>query len=146
MIPTMAGAEMVASYPMGPIMDGAGLNITVMSYRNSIDFGFLACTDLVPDVWELADAVTHAFEEIKDLFDPAGLMNPGKIVRATKMDDASLFRFRPDHRTLPLATADTARVVAAIEDMVRAAPAQYLWIHRRFKRQPGSAEKGELYR
>ena len=44
------------------------------------------------------------------------------------------------------ATADTARVVAAIEDMVRAAPAQYLWIHRRFKRQPGSAEKGELYR
>ena len=32
-------------------------------------------------------------------------MNPGKIVRGTKMDDASLFRFRPDHRTLPLATA-----------------------------------------
>ena len=34
------------------------------------------------------------------------------------------------------ATADTARVMAAIEAMVRAAPAQYLWIHRRFKRQP----------
>ena len=33
--------------------------------------------------------------------------------------------------------ADTARVMAAIEAMVRAAPAQYLWIHRRFKRQPG---------
>ncbi len=33
--------------------------------------------------------------------------------------------------------ADTARVNAAIEDMVRQAPAQYLWIHRRFKRQPG---------
>jgi Fe-S oxidoreductase len=28
-----------------------------------------------------------AFEEIKELFDPAGLMNPGKIVRATRMDD-----------------------------------------------------------
>ena len=35
------------------------------------------------------------------------------------------------------AVADTARVNEAIEDMVREAPAQYLWIHRRFKRQPG---------
>ena len=34
------------------------------------------------------------------------------------------------------AVADTAKVNAAIEDMVREAPAQYLWIHRRFKRQP----------
>ena len=34
------------------------------------------------------------------------------------------------------ATADTARVMAGIEDMARAAPDQYLWIHRRFKRQP----------
>lgn len=42
------------------------------------------------------------------------------------------------------ATADTARVIAAIEDMVRDAPTQYLWIHRRFKRQPDG--RGELYR
>lgn len=34
------------------------------------------------------------------------------------------------------AAADTARVMAAVEAMVRQAPAQYLWIHRRFKRQP----------
>jgi len=34
------------------------------------------------------------------------------------------------------AAADSARVNAAIEAMVREAPAQYLWIHRRFKRQP----------
>jgi Kdo2-lipid IVA lauroyltransferase/acyltransferase len=33
--------------------------------------------------------------------------------------------------------ADSARVNAQIEAMVREAPAQYLWIHRRFKRQPG---------
>ena len=35
--------------------------------------------------------------------------------------------------------ADTGRVNAAIEAMVREAPAQYLWIHRRFKRQPEGA-------
>jgi len=34
------------------------------------------------------------------------------------------------------ATADTARIMAGIESMVRQAPAQYLWIHRRFKRRP----------
>ncbi len=43
------------------------------------------------------------------------------------------------------ATADTARVMAAIEAMVRAVPSQYLWIHRRFKRQPDGG-KGDLYR
>ena len=41
------------------------------------------------------------------------------------------------------ASADTARVMAAIEAMVRAAPSQYLWIHRRFKRQPDG--RGQLY-
>jgi WS/DGAT/MGAT family acyltransferase len=69
----MSGAEMVAAYPMGPIMDGAGLNITVMSYRDSVDIGFLACTDLVPDIWDLADAVDTAFEEIKQA---AGTIDP----------------------------------------------------------------------
>ena len=38
------------------------------------------------------------------------------------------------------ATADTARVIAGIEAMARAAPAQYLWIHRRFKRRPDGSD------
>lgn len=40
--------------------------------------------------------------------------------------------------------ADTARVNQAIEQMVREAPDQYLWIHRRFKRQPGG--RSDYYR
>jgi FAD/FMN-containing dehydrogenase/Fe-S oxidoreductase len=49
--------------------------------------------------------IVRAFEEVKDAFDPAGLFNPGKIVRAPKMDDRSLFRFKPDYRPLPVDTA-----------------------------------------
>ncbi|HZP88734.1 MAG TPA: FAD-linked oxidase C-terminal domain-containing protein [Burkholderiales bacterium] len=47
----------------------------------------------------LGEKITRALGEIKALFDPKGLMNPGKIVRPTKMDDASLFRFKPGYRT-----------------------------------------------
>ena len=59
-----AGAELQAAYPMGPVMEGAGLNITVMSYRDSVDFGFMVCDELLPDVWDLADCVEPAFTEL----------------------------------------------------------------------------------
>jgi ferredoxin len=54
--------------------------------------------------WQFGPRLAQAFADIKDLFDPAGLMNPGKIVRGTRMDDRTLFRYPPDHRTRPVAT------------------------------------------
>ena len=51
------------------------------------------------------ERLARAFEAVKDTFDPAGLLNPGKIVRAPKMDDRSMFRYKPGYRALPLATA-----------------------------------------
>jgi WS/DGAT/MGAT family acyltransferase len=62
----MAGARLVGLYPLGPIMDGAGLNITVLSQEDRLGFGFITCPDLMPDVWELADAVPRALEELVD--------------------------------------------------------------------------------
>jgi FAD/FMN-containing dehydrogenase/Fe-S oxidoreductase len=55
--------------------------------------------------WQFGPRLLRAFEEVKDLFDPAGLMNPGKIVRATRMDDTSLFRFKPGYQPLDLKPA-----------------------------------------
>lgn len=57
-------------------------------------------------------------------------------------DGGYTLRILPPFEDFPTAdaTADTARVMAAIEAMARAAPDQYLWIHRRFKRQPGGGD------
>ena len=44
------------------------------------------------------ERLVRAFEEVKDDFDPNGVFNPGKIVRAPKFDDRSKFRYSPDYR------------------------------------------------
>ncbi|MBH5368901.1 FAD-binding and (Fe-S)-binding domain-containing protein [Bradyrhizobium glycinis] len=44
------------------------------------------------------------FREVKQRFDPGGVLNPGKIVDAPRMDDRSLFRFKPDYRVGELKT------------------------------------------
>ncbi|HWH46826.1 MAG TPA: FAD-linked oxidase C-terminal domain-containing protein, partial [Burkholderiales bacterium] len=53
----------------------------------------------------LGSRLSAALTQIKDLFDPKGLMNPGKIVRPSKMDDRSLFRYKPGYRVDRLDTA-----------------------------------------
>ncbi|MDA0996715.1 MAG: FAD-binding and (Fe-S)-binding domain-containing protein, partial [Proteobacteria bacterium] len=46
-----------------------------------------------------------AFKDVKRAFDPAGLLNPGKIVDGPKMDDRTLFRFKPGHAWLRIEPA-----------------------------------------
>jgi len=51
--------------------------------------------------------LTAALAEIKGWLDPQGLMNPGKIVAPSKMDDRSLFRFKPGYKSdVPAAALD----------------------------------------
>ncbi len=42
-----------------------------------------------------------AFEQVKDVFDPRGLLNPGRIVRPPRMDDRTLFRYPPGYAPAP---------------------------------------------
>ncbi|MGZ4811130.1 MAG: FAD-binding and (Fe-S)-binding domain-containing protein [Terriglobales bacterium] len=51
------------------------------------------------------ERLVRAFETVKDTFDPAGMFNPGRIVRAPRFDDRSLFRFKPDYAALPIEPA-----------------------------------------
>jgi FAD/FMN-containing dehydrogenase/Fe-S oxidoreductase len=50
------------------------------------------------------ERLTRAFEEVKDSFDPKGLFNPGKIVRAPKFDDRDLLRYGPDYHAAEMTT------------------------------------------
>jgi WS/DGAT/MGAT family acyltransferase len=65
-IPLYAGGTRVAaSYPISVLTDLSGpLNITVMSYNGHLDFGILACTDTIPDVWNIATYLNDALAEL----------------------------------------------------------------------------------
>ena len=60
----MAGAELKHFYPVSALADGQGLNMTVQSYNGNLDFGFIACRELVPDVWLLTDLLHAAMQEL----------------------------------------------------------------------------------
>ena len=51
------GARVRAIYPFGPLMLGMGLNMTVMSYLDSVDFGLQVDPELVPDPWVISDRI-----------------------------------------------------------------------------------------
>jgi diacylglycerol O-acyltransferase / wax synthase len=72
----VAGARLTGLYPLGPIMDGAGLNVTVLSNEDRIGVGFIACRELVPDVWDLAEAVPEALHELVTAADKAVSAGP----------------------------------------------------------------------
>ncbi|EMD98317.1 MULTISPECIES: FAD-binding and (Fe-S)-binding domain-containing protein [Stutzerimonas stutzeri subgroup] len=52
--------------------------------------------------WQFGPQLNAAFREIKQLFDPDNLLNPGKIVDTPRMDDHSYFRFPRSYRPIPV--------------------------------------------
>jgi diacylglycerol O-acyltransferase / wax synthase len=60
-----AGALLEAHYPVSAITDGVGLNMTVMSYRDHLDFGIVADGEQVDEIWSLMDATAKALEELE---------------------------------------------------------------------------------
>jgi WS/DGAT/MGAT family acyltransferase len=63
-----AGALLEAIYPVSVIMDGLGLNITVMSYNGSLDIGIVADRNAMPDVGSMKHWLA---DELEALGDPA---------------------------------------------------------------------------
>jgi diacylglycerol O-acyltransferase / wax synthase len=60
-----AGARLLANYPVSAVTDGMGLNITVLSYEDRLDFAIVADREQVPDAWPLMDALEESLNELK---------------------------------------------------------------------------------
>jgi diacylglycerol O-acyltransferase len=58
-------AKLMATYPLSVLIDGQSLNITVVSYCDSICFGLMACRDTIPDVSIIADYIESSIDGIK---------------------------------------------------------------------------------
>lgn len=60
----LGGARLAAAYPMGPVIEGVGLNITVMTYVDRVDFGITAASSVMKDVHVLAEQFAPACAEL----------------------------------------------------------------------------------
>jgi WS/DGAT/MGAT family acyltransferase len=58
------GARLVAAYPFGPILEGAVINISVMSYDGAVDLGLITCPRAVPRPAEIARGFERAIDEL----------------------------------------------------------------------------------
>jgi diacylglycerol O-acyltransferase len=58
------GARITGFYPFGPVFHGAGLNVTVLSNDGHLDVGLIACRELAPHLWDLADDLPIALAEL----------------------------------------------------------------------------------
>ena len=64
----VAGARVEGIYPVSAVTDmTGGLNITLFSYDGHLDFGLIACREMVPDVWNLIGYLQDALRELVEL-------------------------------------------------------------------------------
>jgi len=77
-----AGARLVALYPMGPIMEGGALNMTVMSYMDTMNFGLVACAETIPNVESIARYLDDSLDELMKLANAKEA--PAKAAKAAK--------------------------------------------------------------
>jgi WS/DGAT/MGAT family acyltransferase len=57
-----AGARLLHYFPVSTVAEGQGVNVTVQSYLDTLDFGVVSCRELVPDVWHMLDLMVDELE------------------------------------------------------------------------------------
>jgi len=95
-----AGMELRAVYPLGPVIDGVALNITVQSYRESLFVGINACASAVPDLPGLTRAMVDELSLLRRM--AAGAGEPHRAISTRTGGDR-----------IPAATPGALRSVAA---------------------------------
>lgn len=61
------GAHLEGIYPASVVFDGFALNITLVSYRDQLDFGIVACRRAMPQVQRLIEYLEDALGELEDM-------------------------------------------------------------------------------
>ena len=67
-----AGARLESMFPVSVVVDGVGLNMTVMSYRDHLDFGIVTDQGQIPDAWPFIDHLHTALEELQSVLHRTG--------------------------------------------------------------------------
>jgi WS/DGAT/MGAT family acyltransferase len=65
-----AGAELLHIFPVSISTHGIALNITVQSYRDQLDFGFIAGANIIPHMQVLCDMLPLEFDALEAAFVP----------------------------------------------------------------------------
>ncbi len=108
------GSSLDGIYPASIVFDGFAMNITLVSYSNSLDFGIIACRRSLPQVQRLIDHLEEALQELEEV---SGL-------RTVKP---------PKRRTVKTRVASKAKVKAKVATKKKVAP--------KAKRKPGTKVK-----
>ena len=103
----LAGARMVANYPVSIVVHGVALNVTVQTYDQSLDLGIIACGKAMPEVAEFAAQIETAFEEFKAL--PASAPAAAAAPPAKKVAAPAKKKSVPKATRTPRANAPMAK-------------------------------------
>ena len=82
-----AGAELLHIFPVSISTHGLALNITVQSYRDQLDFGFIAGANIIPHVQVLCDMLPEEFAALEAAFAPPQAERQGRGRIGIKSND-----------------------------------------------------------
>jgi len=71
----LGGAKLVGIYPLGPVVSGIALNVTAMGCGDGLDIGIVACHEVLPDPWAIADALPEALAELREALAQPAFVN-----------------------------------------------------------------------
>lgn len=72
----MAGAKVTGMWPFGPLLEGAGLNVTVFSADGEMMLGVVTCPELIPDVRKVLDAIGQGLDALTAAADRGDQLPP----------------------------------------------------------------------
>jgi WS/DGAT/MGAT family acyltransferase len=61
----LLGAAITGRHAFGPVVHGCGLDVVAVSLNGKLDIGLVSCSDLLPDLWDLADGLPAALSELQ---------------------------------------------------------------------------------